>query len=159
MLELRINDRERRWHTDVFVELDRTFKPSKNIDKFERYDHMLAGWSRHKDRYNKHCPTRRLSSSSAATRQTPRSSAAPPTQSSPPPTPTAASSRPSGRTRPVSSGKEAEGVASGCAQVSASVRWLQLWAGPDGSGPGNGDRWRADRRQGGPRTVKSRDVV
>jgi hypothetical protein len=49
-------DRERRWHTDLFVELDRTFKPSKNIDKFERYDHMLAGWALHKDRYTKYLP-------------------------------------------------------------------------------------------------------
>lgn len=55
-LELRTQDRERRWHTDLFVELDRTFKPSKNIDKFERYDHMLAGWSLHKDRYTKYLP-------------------------------------------------------------------------------------------------------
>jgi hypothetical protein len=38
------------------VELDRTFKPSRNIDKFERYDHMLAGWSLHKDRYTKCLP-------------------------------------------------------------------------------------------------------
>jgi hypothetical protein len=55
-LELRFQHGERRWHTDLFVELDRTFKPSKNIDKFERYDHMLAGWSRHKDRYTKYLP-------------------------------------------------------------------------------------------------------
>ena len=38
------------------LELDRTFKPSKNIDKFERYDHMLTGWSLHKDRYTKYLP-------------------------------------------------------------------------------------------------------
>jgi hypothetical protein len=55
-IELRLQDGERRWHTDVFVELDRTFKPSKNIDKFERYDHMLSGWSLHKDRYTKYLP-------------------------------------------------------------------------------------------------------
>jgi hypothetical protein len=55
-LEFRIQKRERRWHTDLFVELDRTFKPSKNIDKFERYDHMLAGWYMHKDRYTKYLP-------------------------------------------------------------------------------------------------------
>jgi hypothetical protein len=55
-IELRIQDGERRWHTDLFVELDRTFKPSKNIDKFERYDHMLAGWALHKDRYTKYLP-------------------------------------------------------------------------------------------------------
>jgi hypothetical protein len=30
--------------------------PSKNIDKFERYDHMLAGWHLHKDRYAKYLP-------------------------------------------------------------------------------------------------------
>jgi hypothetical protein len=35
-IELRLQRGDRRWHTDVFVELDRTFKPSKNIDKFER---------------------------------------------------------------------------------------------------------------------------
>jgi hypothetical protein len=55
-LEVRIQEGERRWHTDVFVELDRTFKPSKNIDKFERYDHMLSGWVLHKDRYTKYLP-------------------------------------------------------------------------------------------------------
>lgn len=38
------------------VELGRTFKPSKNLDKFERYDHMLAGWALHKDRYTKYLP-------------------------------------------------------------------------------------------------------
>jgi hypothetical protein len=53
-LELRIQHGERRWHTDLFVELDRTFKPSKNVDKFERYDHMPAGWLLHKDRYTKY---------------------------------------------------------------------------------------------------------
>ena len=41
--------------TDLFVELDRTFKPAKNIDKFERYDHMISGWCTLKDRYAKHC--------------------------------------------------------------------------------------------------------
>src|SRR4029077_9703365 len=40
---------------DLFVELDRTFKPAKNIDKFERYDHMISGWCGLKDRYDKHC--------------------------------------------------------------------------------------------------------
>ena len=55
-IELRLGRGQRRWHTDLSVELDRTFKPSKNIDKFERYDHMLAGWSLHKDRYTKYLP-------------------------------------------------------------------------------------------------------
>src|SRR4051812_864500 len=55
-IEVRLLFGERRWHTDVFVELDRTFKPSKNVDKFERYDHMLSGWYRHKDRYAKYLP-------------------------------------------------------------------------------------------------------
>jgi hypothetical protein len=41
--------------TDLFVELDRTFKPAKNVDKFERYDHMISGWCTLKDRYAKHC--------------------------------------------------------------------------------------------------------
>jgi hypothetical protein len=36
-------------------QLDRTFKPAKNIDKFERYDHMISGWCGLKDRYGKHC--------------------------------------------------------------------------------------------------------
>jgi hypothetical protein len=53
---VRLQGGDRGWHTDLFVELDRTFKPSKNIDKFERYDHMLAGWSLHKDRYTKYLP-------------------------------------------------------------------------------------------------------
>jgi hypothetical protein len=55
-IEVRLQQGARRWHTDLFVELDRTFKPSKNIDKFERYDHMLAGWYLHKDRYAKYLP-------------------------------------------------------------------------------------------------------
>jgi hypothetical protein len=55
-IEVRLQTGQARWHTDVFVELDRTFKPSKNIDKFERYDHMLAGWYLHKDRYAKFLP-------------------------------------------------------------------------------------------------------
>jgi Replication-relaxation len=54
-LELRRRDREHIDVFDVFVELDRTFKPAKNIDKFERYDHMISGWCRLKDRYSKHC--------------------------------------------------------------------------------------------------------
>jgi hypothetical protein len=53
-IEMRVRRGDYRWHTDVFVELDRTFKPSKNIDKFERYDHMLSGWLSHKDRYAKY---------------------------------------------------------------------------------------------------------
>jgi hypothetical protein len=38
-IELRLREAERIVVTDLFVELDRTFKPAKNIDKFERYDH------------------------------------------------------------------------------------------------------------------------
>jgi hypothetical protein len=30
---------------------------AKNIDKFERYDHMISGWCMLKDRYAKHCTT------------------------------------------------------------------------------------------------------
>jgi hypothetical protein len=37
--------------------MDRTFKPSKNISKFERYDHLITGWARHKDRYAKYLNT------------------------------------------------------------------------------------------------------
>ncbi|MEN3285589.1 MAG: hypothetical protein V7607_6729 [Solirubrobacteraceae bacterium] len=54
-VELRLRDREHIDVIDVFVELDRTFKPAKNIDKFERYDHMISGWCSLKDRYTKHC--------------------------------------------------------------------------------------------------------
>jgi hypothetical protein len=54
-IELRLREAERIAVTDLFVELDRTFKPAKNIDKFERYDHMISGWCTLKDRYAKHC--------------------------------------------------------------------------------------------------------
>jgi hypothetical protein len=54
-IELRLREAERIVVTDLFVELDRTFKPAKNIDKFERYDHMISGWHLLKDRYTKHC--------------------------------------------------------------------------------------------------------
>ena len=37
--------------------MDHTFKPSKNISKFERYDHLITGWARHKDRYAKYLNT------------------------------------------------------------------------------------------------------
>jgi hypothetical protein len=37
--------------------MDRTFKPSKNISKFERYDHLITGWARLKDRYAKYLNT------------------------------------------------------------------------------------------------------
>ena len=83
-IELRLREAEQIVVTDLFVELDRTFKPAKNIDKFERYDHMISGWCTLKDRYAKHCTPLPWSSSSAATRPTPRSSAAPPIRSSPP---------------------------------------------------------------------------
>jgi hypothetical protein len=54
-VELRIRGNDRLTVLDLFVELDRTFKPAKNIDKFERYDHMISGWCGLKDRYMKHC--------------------------------------------------------------------------------------------------------
>jgi hypothetical protein len=54
-VELRMRVEQRIVVTDLFVELDRTFKPAKNIDKFERYDHMMSGWCTLKDRYAKHC--------------------------------------------------------------------------------------------------------
>ena len=54
-IELRLRGAERIVVTDLFVELDRTFKPAKNVDKFERYDHMISGWCTLKDRYTKHC--------------------------------------------------------------------------------------------------------
>ena len=42
--ELRLREAEQIVVTDLFVELDRTFKSAKNIDKFERYDQMISGW-------------------------------------------------------------------------------------------------------------------
>ena len=54
-IELRLREAAQTVVTDLFVELDRTFKPAKNIDKFERYDHMISGWCTLKDRYAKHC--------------------------------------------------------------------------------------------------------
>ena len=54
-VELRVHTDSRIDVFDLFVELDRTFKPAKNIDKFERYDHMVSGWCGLKDRYTKHC--------------------------------------------------------------------------------------------------------
>jgi hypothetical protein len=56
-VELRIQSGRQLFHTDLFVEMDRTFKPSKNISKFERYDHLITGWARHKDRYAKYLNT------------------------------------------------------------------------------------------------------
>jgi hypothetical protein len=56
-VELRARDESRIDVFDLFVELDRTFRPAKNIDKFERYDHMISGWCNLKDRYTKHCTT------------------------------------------------------------------------------------------------------
>ena len=56
-IELRIQSGHQLFHTDLFVEMDRTFKPSKNISKFERYDHLITGWARHKDRYAKYLNT------------------------------------------------------------------------------------------------------
>jgi hypothetical protein len=59
-VELRVRDGGRLDVFDLFVELDRTFRPAKNIDKFERYDHMISGWCNLKDRYTKHCTSRPL---------------------------------------------------------------------------------------------------
>jgi hypothetical protein len=56
-VEVRIQIGRQLFHTDLFVEMDRTFKPSKNISKFERYDHLICGWARHKDRYAKYLNT------------------------------------------------------------------------------------------------------
>jgi Replication-relaxation len=56
-VELRTQNGRQLFHTDLFVEMDRTFKPSKNISKFERYDHLITGWARHKDRYAKYLNT------------------------------------------------------------------------------------------------------
>jgi len=36
---------------DIFVEMDRTRRPSKNSPKFRRYDHFITGWSTLLDRY------------------------------------------------------------------------------------------------------------
>ena len=52
-VELRVRDSSRIDVFDLFVELDRTFRPTKNIDKFERYDHMISGWCNLKHRYAK----------------------------------------------------------------------------------------------------------
>ena len=54
-IELRVRDGSRLEVFDLFVELDRTFRPAKNIDKFKRYDHMISGWCALKDRYTTHC--------------------------------------------------------------------------------------------------------
>jgi hypothetical protein len=36
---------------DLMIELDRTKRPTKNFDKFRRYDALITGWWRHVDRY------------------------------------------------------------------------------------------------------------
>jgi Replication-relaxation len=56
-VELRMRNGRHLFHTDLFVELDRTSKPSKNVAKFERYDHLITGWARHKDRHAKYLST------------------------------------------------------------------------------------------------------
>jgi hypothetical protein len=38
---------------DLLVEMDRTGRPSSNLEKFRRYDAMLAGWSMHHSRYKR----------------------------------------------------------------------------------------------------------
>jgi DNA-binding transcriptional ArsR family regulator len=39
---------------ELLVEVDLTERPSKNLSKWERYDHFLTGWAAHLDRYGKH---------------------------------------------------------------------------------------------------------
>ena len=39
---------------ELLVEVDLTERPSKNVSKWERYDHFLTGWAPHLDRYGKH---------------------------------------------------------------------------------------------------------
>jgi hypothetical protein len=38
---------------DLMVELDRTQRPTKNFDKFRRYDGLITGWWRRVERYRK----------------------------------------------------------------------------------------------------------
>lgn len=38
---------------DLMIELDRTQRPTKNFDKFRRYDGLITGWWRRVDRYRK----------------------------------------------------------------------------------------------------------
>jgi hypothetical protein len=38
---------------DLLIELDRTRRPTKNVDKLDRYDAFLTGWCRLMDRYRR----------------------------------------------------------------------------------------------------------
>jgi hypothetical protein len=50
-LEMDLPDQGRRF--DLMIELDRTEKPTKNFDKFERYDALITAWWRKVPRYRK----------------------------------------------------------------------------------------------------------
>jgi hypothetical protein len=51
LIELAIPSGNGTRRVDVFVEMDRTRRPSKNSPKFRRYDHFITGWSTLLDRY------------------------------------------------------------------------------------------------------------
>ncbi|MGH2948817.1 MAG: replication-relaxation family protein [Solirubrobacteraceae bacterium] len=51
LIELAIPAGNSTRRVDVFVEMDRTRRPSKNSPKFRRYDHFITGWSTLLDRY------------------------------------------------------------------------------------------------------------
>jgi Replication-relaxation len=48
-LRLELDDPERR--IELLVELDRTARPTKNVDKLRRYDALITAWWRGSDRY------------------------------------------------------------------------------------------------------------
>ncbi len=52
-VEVRLPRRDAR-RRELLVEVDLTERPSKNVSKWERYDHFLTGWASHLDRYGKH---------------------------------------------------------------------------------------------------------
>jgi hypothetical protein len=51
LIELAIPSGSGTRRVDVFVEMDRTRRPSKNSPKFRRYDHFITGWSTLLERY------------------------------------------------------------------------------------------------------------
>jgi hypothetical protein len=51
LIELAIPTGQADRRIDVFVEMDRTRRPSKNSPKFRRYDHFITAWSTHLARY------------------------------------------------------------------------------------------------------------
>src|SRR3954467_6395669 len=53
LIELAIPSGNNTRRVDVFAEMDRTRRPSKNSPKFRRYDHFITGWSTLLDRYAK----------------------------------------------------------------------------------------------------------